>query len=55
MILHIENPKDTTRNLLDLINEFGKVVRYKLMHRNLLHTLTTRVKEKIRKQSLSYF
>ena len=55
MILHIENPKDATRNLLDLINEFGKVVRYKLMHRNLLHTLATRVKEKLRKQSLSYF
>ena len=56
MILYIENPKDATRNLLDLINEFGKVVRYKLMHRNLLYTLTTKkVKEKLRKQSLSYF
>ena len=26
MILYIENPKDTTRKLLELINEFGKVV-----------------------------
>ena len=25
MILYIENPKDTTRELLDLINKFGKV------------------------------
>ena len=25
MILYIENPKDTTRKLLQVINEFGKV------------------------------
>ena len=25
MILHVENPKDATRKLLELINEFGKV------------------------------
>ena len=30
MILYIENPKDTTRNLLELINEFGKVSGYKI-------------------------
>ena len=30
MILYIENPKDATRKLLDLINEFGKVARYKI-------------------------
>ena len=30
MILYIENPKDTTRKLLELINEFGKVARYKI-------------------------
>ena len=30
MILHTENPKDTTRKLLELINEFGKVARYKI-------------------------
>ena len=29
MILHIENPKDATRKLLELINEFGKVAGYK--------------------------
>ena len=29
MILHIENPKEATRKLLELINEFGKVAGYK--------------------------
>ena len=29
IILHIENPKDASQKLLDLINEFGKVSRYK--------------------------
>ena len=29
-ILCIENPKDATRKLLELINEFGKVARYKI-------------------------
>ena len=28
MILYIENPKDVTRKLVELINEFGKVARY---------------------------
>ena len=30
MILYIENPKDTTRKLLELINEFGRVAGYKI-------------------------
>ena len=30
MILYIENPKDTTRKLLELISEFGKVAGYKI-------------------------
>ena len=30
MILYIENPKDATRKLLDLINEFGKVAACKI-------------------------
>ena len=30
MILYIENPKDATRKLLELINELGKVARYKI-------------------------
>jgi len=30
MILHIENPKDTLRKLLELISEFSKVTGYKI-------------------------
>ena len=30
MILYVENPKDATRKLLELINEFGKVAGYKI-------------------------
>ena len=29
MILYIENPKDTTRKLLELFNESGQVAEYK--------------------------
>ena len=30
MILYIENPKDSTRKLLELINEYSKVAGYKI-------------------------
>ena len=30
MILYVENPKDATRKLLELINEIGKVAGYKI-------------------------
>ena len=30
MILYIENPKDSTKKLLELINEFSKVAVYKI-------------------------
>ena len=53
MILYIENPKDSTRKLLELITEHSKVAGYKLTHRTPLHsyTLTMRKqKEKLRKQ-----
>ena len=30
MILYIENPKDSARKLLELINEYSKVSRYKI-------------------------
>ena len=54
MIQYIENPKDATRKLLELINEFGKVADTKLMYRNLLHSYTLmmkNMKEKLRKHS----
>ena len=53
MILYIEDPKDATRKLLELISEFGRVAGYKLTHRNLLHfyILTMKdQKEKFKKQ-----
>ena len=30
MLLYIENPKDTTRKLLELINEYSKISGYKI-------------------------
>ena len=30
IILYIDNPKDVTRKLLELINEFGKAAEYKI-------------------------
>ena len=30
IVLYIENPKDSTKKLLQLINEFSKVARYKI-------------------------
>ena len=53
MILYIENPKDTARKLLELINEYSKVAGYKINTQKSLafYTLTNRKqKEKLRKQ-----
>ena len=41
MILYIENPKDATRKLLELINEFGKVAGYKINEQKSLAFLHT--------------
>ena len=30
MIVYIENPKDATRKVLELVNEFGKIAGYKI-------------------------
>ena len=52
MILHTENPKDATRKLLELINEFGKVAGYKINAQKFLafYTLMMKnLKEKLRK------
>ena len=40
MILSIENPKNPTRKLLELINEYSKFEDIKLIHRNPLHSYT---------------
>ena len=31
MIPHLENPKDATRKLLELIKEFGRVAAYRII------------------------
>ena len=41
MILYIENPKDATRKLLELINEFSKVAEYKINSQKALAFLYT--------------
>ena len=41
MILSIENPKDTTRKLLELINEYGKVAGCKMNKQKSLAFLYT--------------
>ena len=41
MILYIENPKDTTRKLLELINEHSKVAGYKTNTQKFLAFLYT--------------
>ena len=45
MILYIENPKDATRKLLELINEFGKVAGYKISAQKSLAFLYTNDKK----------
>ena len=49
MILYIENPKDATRKLLELINEFGKVARYKINAQKSLAFLYTN-KERLERE-----
>ena len=54
MMLYIENPKDATRKLLELINEFGQVAGYKINAQKSLafpYTNDEKSKEKLRKQS----
>ena len=39
-ILYTENPKDSTRKLLELINEYSKVVGYRINTQNSLDSYT---------------
>ena len=52
MTLYIENPKDTTRILLELINEYSKVAGYKINIQKSLSLLYTNNEktEKLKKQ-----
>ena len=45
MILYIENTKDTTRKLLELINEHGKVAGYKINNQKFIAFLYTNSKK----------
>ena len=42
MILYIKNPEDTTRKLLELINEFSKVAGHKINREKSLAFLCTK-------------
>ena len=55
MMLYTENPKDTIRKLLELINENSKVTGYKInTQKSLVFLYTNNEKlEKLRKQSYS--
>ena len=45
MILYMENPKDSTRKLLELINEYSKVAEYKINTQKSLAFLYTNNKK----------
>ena len=49
MILYIENPKDSTRKLIELINEYSKVAGYKINTQKSLAFLYTN-NEKVEKE-----
>ena len=56
MILYIENPKDSIRKLLELINEFSKVAEYKINTQKSLAFLCTNNEKSEReiKESISF-
>ena len=56
MILYIENPKDSSRKLLELISEFSKVAGYKINTQKSLAFLYTNNEKSEReiKESISY-
>ena len=45
MIFYIKNPEDSTRKLLELINEYSKLQDIKLTRRNPLHSCTLIVRK----------
>ena len=55
LIVYIENPIDSTKKLLDLINEFGKTARHKVKiqkSKALLYTDNETSETEIRKKNL---
>ena len=49
MILYIKNPKDSTRKLLELINEYSKLQDITLTNRNPLHSYTLTMRKQTEK------
>ena len=54
MILYIENPKDSTRKLLELINEYSKVEGYKINTQKSLAFLYTDKTEREIKETIPF-
>ena len=54
MILYIENPKDSTRKLLELINEYSKVSGYKINTQKSLTFLFTNNEKTEIKETIPY-
>ena len=53
MILYIENPKDTTRKLLELISEYSKAVGYKI-NKSLAFLYTNNKKKREIKETIPF-
>ena len=54
MILYIENPKDSTRKLLELINEYSKIAGYKINTQKSLAFLYTTMRERDIKETIPF-
>ena len=57
MILYGENPKDSTKEVLELINKFSKVARYQISIQKsivILHTNNEQSEKEIKKRIKSY-
>ena len=53
MIFYIENPKDSTRKLLDIINDYSKVARYNINTQKSLAFAYTN-NEKIERETIPF-
>ena len=56
MILYIENPKDSTKKLLELINDYSKVAGYKNTQKSLafLYTNNEKTKREIKENPIHH-
>ena len=54
MILYIENPKDITRKLLELINKHSKVEEYKINTQKSLTFLNTSNENQKEKETIQF-